>query len=87
MLNDEPQSWGAEAKEPSCLSQLMLITELMRQEVYKVSFFQTASHCLVMVTHRYLGVVILAVFATTVTNAGILSWKNVNTFHNMGRNH
>ncbi|XP_008332968.3 zona pellucida glycoprotein 3f, tandem duplicate 2 [Cynoglossus semilaevis] len=49
----------------------MLITELMRQEVYKVSFFQTASHCLVMVTHRYLGVVILAVFATTVTNAEI----------------
>lgn len=50
----------------------MLVIQLIRQEVYKLCHFQCAPEHSVMVTHLILGVIFLAVFATTVANAGTL---------------
>lgn len=50
----------------------MLIIQLIWQEVYKMCQFQVDLDLSVMVTQLCLAVIILAVFATTVANAGIL---------------
>lgn len=54
----------------SC-SHTHVIIQLIRQEVYKLCHFQTDRNYSVMVPQLYLGVIILAVFATAVANAGI----------------
>ncbi|KAL3988042.1 interferon alpha [Sarotherodon galilaeus] len=47
------------------------MVEVIKQEVHKACWSQCVQDCLVMVTHLYLGVLVLAVFATTVANADI----------------
>lgn len=54
----------------SC-SRTHVIVQLIRQEVYKLCHFQSDRDYPVMVPQLYLGVIILAVFATAVANAGI----------------
>lgn len=47
------------------------MVEVIKQEVHKACWSQCVQDCLVMGTHLYLDLLILAVFAMTVANAGI----------------